>query len=169
MPEIAAVSYAPRPVAGGGRPPGRRHPSAAGGAGKRPRVGPWHAQRHHPLVPQHSMRASTCAYIYQKLRDGMQCPSHCRSQRATDAVTWTIAVPTLPSPPPKNRRNLSFPDAIGVAEHRKMTFLRSPLYLQSVAPLQSVSYSNLGIIHWPLSRWMILLGSSLSRMMYPAV
>ena len=42
-------------------------------------------------------------------------------------MTWTTPVPTLPSPPPKNSRYRSWP--IGVAEHRKMTFRRSPLYL----------------------------------------
>ena len=53
----------------------------------------------------------------------------------------------------------------GVAEHMKMTFFRSPVYLQPSLPSQSVSYSKVGMRNWPDPRWMIFVGSSLSRMM----
>jgi len=47
----------------------------------------------------------------------------------------------------------------------KMTFFRSPVYLQPSLPSQSVSYSKVGMRNWPDPRWMIFVGSSLSRMM----
>jgi len=47
---------------------------------------------------------------------------------ANQTLNWTTPVPTLPSPPPQKSRNLSPPS--GVAEHRKMTRLRSPWYGQ---------------------------------------
>ena len=79
------------------------------------------------------------------------------------SLTCTTPVPTFPSPPPKNRRKRFGP--IFVALHMKMTFFRSPVYLQPSLPSQSVSYSKVGMRNWPDPRWMIFVGSSLSRMM----
>ena len=82
--------------------------------------------------------------------------------------TLTTAVPTFPSPPPKNRRKVSCA-AMGVADERKMTFLRSPVYLHVGTPLQSVSYSNFGVSHCPLIRCMTRVGLFLSSTRKPAV
>lgn len=87
-------------------------------------------------------------------------------------VMRTVAVPTFPSPPPKNKRNVSEPSPASgrwFAEDKKITFLRSPTNGQVGSPSHSVSKSNVGTSSAFSLRCKIRVGSWPARMTKPAV
>lgn len=104
----------------------------------------WSIQPHESVSSPCESRCRNCSRKKQEPVGGSGDIQHISTLKRESyrRDTVTTAVPTFPSPAPKNKRNVSFWFGMGDAELAKMTFFRSPLYVPGVSAHISMEDSS---------------------------